>query len=313
MLRTLGASRRQIVTTVVVEAFAIGLAASIVGLLAGIGFAPAIGALFGAVGIDLPSSGSVIAPRTVVVSLLIGTGIAVLASLLPALRATRIQPIAGLREGAALETPRERGRRGAAGVALAVLGLAVMTLGLFGALDPAGAWLGVGAVAVFIGVALLSPRLVAPMASVVGRPLERFRGVPGRIARENAVRNPGRTAVTAAALMIGLALVSFVAVFAAGLRGSIDDAIDKTIVGDLYIANNDGFSDIPGAHRRRGGRPRRRRRGVADTLHPGRGRRRLRRRLPDAARPGHGPAGAHPRMEGRLAGGARQPRARTTP
>lgn len=245
MLRTLGASRRQIVTTVVVEAFAIGLAASIVGLLAGIGFAPAIGALFGAVGIDLPSSGSVIAPRTVVVSLLIGTGIAVLASLLPALRATRIPPVAGLREGAAVETSRERGRRGAAGVVLAVLGLAAMTLGLFGALDPAGAWLGVGAVAVFIGVALLSPRLVAPMASVVGRPLERFRGVPGRIARENAVRNPGRTAVTAAALMIGLALVSFVAVFAAGLRGSIDDAIDKTIAGDLYIANNDGFSDIP--------------------------------------------------------------------
>jgi putative ABC transport system permease protein len=245
MLRTLGASRRQIITTVVVEALAIGLAASIVGLLAGIGFAPAIGALFGAIGIDLPSSGSVIAPRTVIVSLVIGTGIAVLAALLPALRATRIPPVAGLREGAVPETPRERGRRSAAGVVLAVLGLAAMTLGLFGVLSPAGAWLGVGAVAVFIGVALLSPRLVVPIASVVGRPLERLRGVPGRIARENAVRNPGRTAVTAAALMIGLALVSFVAVFAAGLRGSIDDAIDKTIVGDLYIANSDGFSDIP--------------------------------------------------------------------
>ena len=92
---------------------------------------------------------------------------------------------------------------------------------------------------------LLSPRLVGPMASIVGRPLERFRGVPGRIARENAVRNPSRTAVTAAALMIGLALVSFVAVFAAGIRGSINDAIDKTIAGDLFVAHVDGFSDVP--------------------------------------------------------------------
>jgi putative ABC transport system permease protein len=86
---------------------------------------------------------------------------------------------------------------------------------------------------------------VRPLASAVGRPLERLRGVPGRLARENAVRNPGRTAATAAALMIGLALVSFVAVFAAGLRGSIDDAIDKTFAGDLILANTDGFSDIP--------------------------------------------------------------------
>ena len=76
--------------------------------------------------------------------------------------------------------------------------------------------MGVGAAAMFLGVALLSPRLVRPMASLVGRPLERFRGVSGRLARENAVRNPGRTASTAAALMIGLALVSFVAIFAAG-------------------------------------------------------------------------------------------------
>ena len=82
------------------------------------------------------------------------------------------------------------------------------------------------------------------MASVVGKPVERFRGVSGRLARENAVRNPGRTAATAAALMIGLALVSFVTVFAAGLRGSINDAFDKTIQGDLIVTNNDGFSDI---------------------------------------------------------------------
>ncbi len=126
-----------------------------------------------------------------------------------------------------------------------VLGIALMALGLFGILDPGEAWVGIGAAVVFIGVALLSPRLVAPIASVVGRPLERLRGVSGRLARENSVRNPGRTASTAAALMIGLALVSFVTVFAAGLKGSIDDAIDEGITADLLLSNTDGFSDIP--------------------------------------------------------------------
>jgi putative ABC transport system permease protein len=245
MLRTLGANRRQIITSVVVEAFAIGLLASVLGLLAGLAYAPLIGTVFEAVGIDLPNTGTVVEPRTIIVSLLLGTGIAVLSALAPALRATRIPPVTGLREGAVLETPSERGRRNAAGVVLTVLGLAAMLLGLFGVLEPGGAWLGAGAAGTFIGVALLSPRLVTPMASLVGGPLERFRGVPGRIARENATRNPSRTAVTAAALMIGLALVAFVAVFAAGLRGSINDAIDKTIAGDLIVAHTDGFSDIP--------------------------------------------------------------------
>jgi putative ABC transport system permease protein len=115
---------------------------------------------------------------------------------------------------------------------------------VFGALSPGELWIGVGAAAVFLGVALLSPRLVGPMAALVGRPLERFRGVAGRLARENAVRNPGRTASTAAALMIGLALVSFVAIFAAGLSGSITAAFDKTIKADLILTNTDGFSDI---------------------------------------------------------------------
>ena len=105
MLRTLGANRRQILTSVVAEAFLIGLGAAIVGVLAGIAFAPAIGALFDAVGIDLPDSGTVIATRTIVVGLVLGTGLTVLASLLPALRATRVPPVSGLRDGAVPATP----------------------------------------------------------------------------------------------------------------------------------------------------------------------------------------------------------------
>ncbi len=245
MLRTLGANRRQIITSVVVEAFAIGLIAAVLGLLAGIAFAPVIAALFEALEIDLPKEGTVVESRTIITALVLGTGLAVLAALIPAIRATRVPPVTGLREGAVLETSGGRRRRGLAGAVLSVLGIVLMALGLFGFLDPGEAWVGIGAAVVFIGVALLSPRLVTPIASVVGRPLERLRGVSGRIARENSIRNPGRTAATAAALMIGLALVSFVTVFAAGLKGSIDDAIDEGITANLLLSNTDGFSDIP--------------------------------------------------------------------
>jgi putative ABC transport system permease protein len=187
----------------------------------------------------------VVETRTIVTALLLGTGLAVLAALIPAVRATRVPPVTGLREGAILETRTGRRRRGIVGIVLTGLGIVLMALALFGALSPGEAWVGVGAATVFIGVALLSPRLVGPMASMVGRPLEATRGVAGRLARENSIRNPGRTATTAAALMIGLALVSFVTVFAAGLKGSIDEAIDESITADLLLANTDGFSDIP--------------------------------------------------------------------
>ena len=245
MLRTLGASRRQIITSVVLEAFVIGLLASILGLLAGIGLRPRDRCALRRHRDRPPHRGQRDQGADGDRRLRDryrhrGPGVA------PAGAAGHPGPPgAGPAGGRGARDPARAHAQGAAGVVLAVLGLGAMLLGLFGILTPGGAWLGVGAVAVFIGVALLSPRIVAPMASLVGRPLERLRGVPGRIARENAVRNPGRTAVTAAALMIGLALVSFVGVFAAGIRGSIDDAIDKTFVGDLSVSHNDGFSDIP--------------------------------------------------------------------
>ena len=244
MLRTLGANRRQIIISVIGEALLIGFIASVLGLLAGIGFASVLEALFQALEIDLPKSGTVVSARTIIVSLAIGTGLTLLSALGPALRATRVPPVQGMREGAVLATPKEGRIRAAIGALLAAAGIGLMALGLFGILGGATA-LGIGAVGVFLGVALLSPKLVGPLAALVGRPLERLRGVSGRIAHENTVRNPGRTASTAAALMIGLALVSFVAIFAAGLKGSIDDAIEESISADLFLANTDGFSDIP--------------------------------------------------------------------
>ena len=250
LLRTVGASRRQIVTTVVVEALVIGVAASIVGLLFGVLVAKALGSLFKAFGADLPNTGTVLALRTVVVSLVVGTLVTVIASLVPALRATRVPPVTALREGAVLPPSRGARLRTPAGVGLIVLGVAALCVGLFAGIDSDGtalSLLGVGAAAIFLGVALLSPRLVRPAASVIGRPVERLRGLVGRLARENTMRSPGRTAVTAAALMVGLALVTFATVFAGGLRASIDKTIDENFAGDLIVQHVDGFSPLPAA------------------------------------------------------------------
>src|SRR5436190_3617352 len=246
LLRTMGASRRQIRRSVVLEALIIGLGASIVGLFAGILTAKGITALFKAFSIDLPSQGTVLLPRTVIVSLLVGTIVTVIAGLSPARRATRVPPLAALRLDV-MPIGRAGRRRTVLATVLTGLGVVLLALGLFAA-SGAGAVLGlmaIGAISNLIGVALLSNRLVPPVASALGWPLEKLRGVTGRLARENAERNPSRTAVTAAALMIGLALVTFVTVLAAGLRASINDTVDKSFAGDLVLTNQDGFSPIP--------------------------------------------------------------------
>ncbi|HEY8865413.1 MAG TPA: ABC transporter permease, partial [Solirubrobacteraceae bacterium] len=248
MLRTLGASRRQVLTAVVAEALMIGLIASALGLLAGIGYSKGIRGLFVAFGIDLPSSGTVVAARTVVVSMLVGVIVTLAASLGPSLRATRVAPLEALREGMG-STRRRSGRITGLAGGLCVLGVALMAYGLFGVSDSSSALslIGLGAVVVFLGAAILSPLLVRPLASAAGAPLVRFRGLPGQLARENAMRNPGRTAITAAALMVGLALVTFVSVFAEGLKAGIGNTIDRNFRGDFVMQNTNGFEPIPAA------------------------------------------------------------------
>jgi putative ABC transport system permease protein len=248
LLRTIGASRGQVLRTVILEALAIGVVGSLLGLAGGLGFAPAINSLFKAVGIDLPNTGTVLKARTVIVALVVGIGVTLVAALVPALRATRVSPMAALREA---ELP-EAARRGPALTVLAALlvlgGVAAVCVGLFGGIEDSGSAAGLmggGAAAVLLGVSVFSPRLVRPLASVAGWPLERLRGLVGRLARENALRKPGRTAVTAAALMIGLAIVSFVTVFAAGIKDSIAGAVDRNFQGDVVVQNVDGFSPIP--------------------------------------------------------------------
>ena len=241
-LRTLGASRKQVMRAVLLEGFVTGLFAAIVGLFFGFLLAKGLDAFFKAVGVDLPSQGTVLAPRTIVVSLLIGVGITVLATISPARKATRIPPIAAVREGATLPQSRIASHPVTAAV---VLGLATVALvaGLFAGLDtgPALALIGVGCIALFVGVGLVSGRLVRPLAAALGAPGERFGGAPGQLARENATRNPARTARTAGALMIGLALVTLVATLGAGLKSTDRNALRDQVRSDYVVTSENGY------------------------------------------------------------------------
>jgi putative ABC transport system permease protein len=247
MLRTLGASRGQILTTVIVEAVVIGVLGALLGIVGGFLIATAINALFEAFGIDLPTTSLVMETRTVVVALLVGIVVTTVASLIPAVRSTRVPPIAALHSFRPTPTKRRRLVNLVLALALGAIGLGAVLFGLFGS---AGAGtraglIGGGAVTIVFAVSIFSPRLVPPLAAVAGWPLERLRRLTGRLARENAQRNPSRTAVTAAALMIGLALVAFVTVFAAGLKSTVAQVVDENFAGGLVIQNSDGFSPIP--------------------------------------------------------------------
>ncbi|MDP2710181.1 MAG: FtsX-like permease family protein [Solirubrobacteraceae bacterium] len=249
LLRTLGASRRQVMRSVLTEGAVLGALGSAVGLGLGILVAKGLKAMFYAIGFDVPAQGTVLETRTIVVSLAVGILVTLVASLAPALRATRVPPVAALREGVAM--PETRSSRLAfplavvltsAGIAALVAALAVVsdtTTGLTLA--------GIGAAATFIGVGLMSPKLVGPIAAVVGRPLSRR--LTGRLARENAVRQPGRTAATAAALMIGVALVSFASIFAASAKETVAGYIDRGLIGDVVVQNKDGFTPFSGGAR----------------------------------------------------------------
>jgi len=247
MLRTLGASRRQILSSVLVESAAIGLIGAVLGIGGGFVVAKLINTLFEAVGADLPTTSLQMHTRTVVVALVVGLVVTLVSSLIPALRSTRVPPIAALHAFTTAPTRRRRLLYLVLSLLLGGAGLVAVLFGLFGS-GSAGnraILMGGGAVAVVFAVSIFSPRLVPPLATLAGWPLERMRRLTGRLARENAQRNPSRTAITAAALMIGLALVAFVTVFAAGLKSTVAQVVDENFAGGLVIQNSDGFSPIP--------------------------------------------------------------------
>ncbi|MEA2972284.1 MAG: putative transport system permease protein [Actinomycetota bacterium] len=241
LLRALGASRGQVLASVVGEAALVGLVASAAGVGLGILVAMGLKALLSAFGIDLPGGGLIVKPRTIVISLVVGELVTLVAATVPALRASKLTPMAAL-GGAGTDGGGSLRRRTVAGALVLAAGVAALGTGLFG--DAGISLVGLGAALTFIGVALLMPLIAGPMASVLGRPLPRIfwvRGISATLARQNALRNPRRTASTAAALTIGLGLVGCVAVLAASIVESGAAVIDKALAAD-YIVSTDQFT-----------------------------------------------------------------------
>jgi putative ABC transport system permease protein len=238
LLRIVGASRRQVFRSVLGEAALVGLGSSLLGI--GLGVVAAIGleALLRGFGIDLPSGPPVFRARTVVVALLVGVGVTVVAAISPARRAVRIPPVAAITDQQVGSEISFR-RRFAWGASLAVIGAAALGVGLS---KPAIQLVGLGAVGIFVGVAMLAPAVARPLSSVIGRPLARTLGVAGKLGRENSMRSPRRTAQTASALMVGLALVSAIAVFGASVSRSATSSVDNAVSADLIITTNSSGS-----------------------------------------------------------------------
>ncbi|MFO7571485.1 MAG: FtsX-like permease family protein [Gaiellaceae bacterium] len=249
-LRTIGASRRQVLGSVVLESLVIGLAASLVGLGLGVLLAEGIEALFRTLGVELPSASRVFATRTIVVSLLVGVGITLVAGLFPAIRATRVPPIAAVREGATLPTSRfHRFTPWIAGVVVVGSVLALSRAMFADDLGTGDRLLSIagGVLLLFLGVAMLSSHLVRPIAALVGWPARTAGGVAGSLASGNAIRNPARTAATAAALMIGIALVAFIATLANGMKASNREAIESQVIADFVVTSLDGYTPFVAA------------------------------------------------------------------
>ncbi len=233
LLRIVGASRRQVFRSVLGEALIVGLVSSLVGLGLGVLAAVGLEKLLAGFGVTLPSGPLVFEARTVVVCLIVGVGVTLVSAISPARRAVRIAPVAAVSEQQTeAEIPlRRRFVRGGVITLVGVLGLA------FGLTVPAIGLVGLGAVLIFVGVAMLAPAVARPMASAIGRPLARLLGTSGRLGRENSMRSPRRTAQTSAALMVGLALVSAIAVFGASLSRSATSSVDNAISADLIVSS----------------------------------------------------------------------------
>ena len=236
LLRALGAGRRQVLSSVVAEAFVVGLFASLVGIVAGIGISYGLQALLGLFSIDLPSTATQLLPRTIVASLLVGVLVTVVASILPAVRASRVAPIEAMRD-ADQPAAGGLGRRLTVGLVVSAIGAGALLYGLFGTPSNAAALVGLGAAITFVGVAMLSPLAARPVAGAIGRPAASL-GIQGKLGRENAMRNPRRTASTASALMIGLGLVAMVSVLAASLKASTDAALQAALKADYTLTTS---------------------------------------------------------------------------
>ena len=244
LLRAVGASGRQVRWMITIEAFVLGVLATIIGVFGGLLVARGLIAAFDAAGAGFPDTQTVLQVRTIVIAALVGIGITMVSVIVPSRRASRIPPVAAMRPE--LGFAAMRSRRLVAGVVVTVLGVTLFLVGLFG--GPGGtpgliAFAGGGALLLFLGVASLSSTVATPVTRVIGWPIEKLFKVPGALARQNVARAPRRTSSSASALMIGVALVSSTAVFASSLRSSLVDTLEGAISAD-YIVTDAGFQGL---------------------------------------------------------------------
>lgn len=236
LLRSIGASGPQIRAMVLIEAVIVGIIASILGLFGGLGVAWLLKQLFSTGGSSFPDGPLQILPRTIVVVVVVGLLVTVASALLPAFRASQVSPLEAVRDGGRKQ--RSMRFRILAGAAVLIPGLGALFYGMLGDVGDTTARLGligVGAALTFIGVSMLSALFAGVVSSILGRPVEAMKGVTGRLARDNASRNPQRTAATATALMIGLALITGVAVLTASLLATFDELLDEALTADLFV------------------------------------------------------------------------------
>jgi putative ABC transport system permease protein len=240
LLRAIGASRRQVLSSVLIEALLTGLFASVVGVVVGMGVAVGLRSLLSAFGFGIPATGLTIEPNAIVVPILVGVLITLASAFFPARKASKVPPVAAMRSVQTDDSGRSVARM-VVGALILALGVLQLFIGLFAKPDNALAVVGGGAVFTFLGVAVLGPVIARPVARVIGWPIARLRAMPGVLARDNAMRNPKRTASTAAALMIGVGLVAFILIFWASATDSIRGVVDKGFVGDFVVQSNAGL------------------------------------------------------------------------
>jgi putative ABC transport system permease protein len=240
LLRAVGATSGQVTRMVAVEAVLVGLVASVIGIGAGVLIAAGIKAAFSGFGFGIPATGVVVQPRTIVIGLLVGVGVTAVSALIPARKAARVPPVAAMREVA--PTSRSLRRRILAGASVTGVGALLVLVGLVADIDNAIAVVGAGAAVGFIGVSMLAPLVARGFARVAGAPLPRVFGVVGRLAQENSMRRPRRTAATASALMIGVALVSVIAVFSSSAKAGVSEVFHRDFNTDFQVQPA-GFGD----------------------------------------------------------------------
>lgn len=250
LLRAVGASRSQVLRSVLLEAVLVGLLSALLGLLAGVGLAKGVTAILDASGADLPTTTLQVRSSTILLALVLGLVVTLTAALVPAVRATRVAPLAALRDVAIDRSGASKPR----------IALGVVVLGI-GAFSLSKAWtdgssdalptVGIGALLLVVGTIITGPVTAAPAVRAIGSPLPRLRGVTGKLATENAARSPKRTSATASALVIGVALVGFITVFAASAKRSVTAEVERGFTGDFVIQSSaSGFgppSGFPGA------------------------------------------------------------------